>query len=67
MFVNSVLSSVPRGGHGGHRGAASVVADAATTAAAGVAATKVVLPYNILLHGWTIIFQCLLTTINVVC
>mmetsp|Transcript_36409 Transcript_36409/g.41857 ORF Transcript_36409/g.41857 Transcript_36409/m.41857 type:complete len:500 (-) Transcript_36409:152-1651(-) len=63
-IVNKVLSSVPRGGHGGHGGAASVAAEAA---AAGVAATKVVLPYNIPLNGWKIIFQCLLTTINVVC
>mmetsp|Transcript_29755 Transcript_29755/g.34134 ORF Transcript_29755/g.34134 Transcript_29755/m.34134 type:complete len:496 (-) Transcript_29755:56-1543(-) len=63
-IVNKVLASVSRGGHGGHGGgAASVVAEAATTAAA----TKISLPYNIPLNGWKIIFQCLLTTINVVC
>jgi len=67
-IVNKVLSSVPRGGHGNHGGgAASVVAEAAAGVAATAAATKVVLPYNIPLNGWKIIFQCLLTTINVVC
>ena len=45
-----------RGGHGG-----GGVAEAATDAASKV------LPYNIPLNGWKVIFQAFLTTLNVIC
>jgi zinc transporter 1/2/3 len=50
---------IPRGGHG----VASAAAEAAKEAV--VTATK--MPYNIPLNGWKVIFQALLTTLNVVC
>mmetsp|Transcript_85654 Transcript_85654/g.247296 ORF Transcript_85654/g.247296 Transcript_85654/m.247296 type:complete len:414 (+) Transcript_85654:116-1357(+) len=47
-----------RGGHGGvGDGVAETVADAASR----------VLPYNIPLNGWKVIFQAFLTTLNVIC
>lgn len=49
-----------RGGHS----TASKVAEAATVAAG---ASGKVLPYGIPLNGWKVIFQAILTTINVLC
>lgn len=46
---------------GGHAAAASTLAEAAGEAAARV------LPYNIPLNGWKVIFQAFLTTLNVLC
>mmetsp|Transcript_17453 Transcript_17453/g.37712 ORF Transcript_17453/g.37712 Transcript_17453/m.37712 type:complete len:496 (+) Transcript_17453:1-1488(+) len=65
--TNNALS-VPRGGH---LSAAASAGTAAATAAAGaaevVAAAAAVTPYGIPLNVWKIIFQAMLTTINVVC
>jgi zinc transporter 1/2/3 len=58
--VQQCLST--RGGHS----TASMVAEAATGAAAAEASAQV-LPYGIPLNGWKVIFQAILTTINVLC
>ena len=57
-------SNVPRGGHSHHRHA-ETLAEAAAGAAASAAAD--VAPYGLPLHLWKIIFQAILTTINVAC
>jgi zinc transporter 1/2/3 len=49
---------IPRGGHAA-AAAAEAAREAVTTAAR--------MPYNIPLNGWKVIFQALLTTLNVVC
>lgn len=55
----SNVCHIPRGGHV-HGSAASTVAD-------GVAAATKSTPYGIPLHLWKVIFQAILTTINVLC
>lgn len=65
-ITNSNALSVPRGGHLSHAastGAATVAAGAAEAVAGAAAVT----PYGIPLNAWKIIFQAMLTTINVVC
>ena len=52
--------SIPRGGHSHVHAAAETLADA-------VAQDAGVTPYGIPLHLWKIIFQAILTTINVAC
>eukprot|EP00584_Thalassiosira_punctigera_P017478 CAMPEP_0172551258 /NCGR_PEP_ID=MMETSP1067-20121228/37206_1 /TAXON_ID=265564 ORGANISM="Thalassiosira punctigera, Strain Tpunct2005C2" /NCGR_SAMPLE_ID=MMETSP1067 /ASSEMBLY_ACC=CAM_ASM_000444 /LENGTH=484 /DNA_ID=CAMNT_0013339021 /DNA_START=54 /DNA_END=1508 /DNA_ORIENTATION=+ len=60
------LLAIPRGGHA--RGGAHHHHDAAETLAAGAAeAGSAITPYGIPLNVWKIIFQAILTTINVVC
>ena len=56
--------AVPRGGHMHHTVVGSVAAAEAAAAATTIAATT---PYGLPLNVWKIIFQAILTTINVVC
>lgn len=64
---NNPLLAVPRGG-GMSPGHAGAVHGAAETLAAGAAeAAAAVTPYGLPLNVWKIIFQAMLTTINVVC
>ena len=57
--------AIPRGGHG-VRAAAGAAADAASAAAS--MTTDAIKPlYGIPLNGWKVIFQAILTTINVLC
>ena len=53
-------NEIPRGGHSGHHGVHSA-AESLAEAAADVA------PYGLPLHLWKIVFQAILTTINVAC
>lgn len=53
-------TTIPRGGH-------SAIHHAAETLAEGVAKEAGVTPYGIPLHLWKILFQAILTTINVAC
>mmetsp|Transcript_3020 Transcript_3020/g.6735 ORF Transcript_3020/g.6735 Transcript_3020/m.6735 type:complete len:513 (+) Transcript_3020:80-1618(+) len=62
----SNLLAVPRGGHGSHSHAARGAADTIATGAA-EAVAAVTTPYGFPLNAWKIIFQAMLTTINVVC
>ncbi|KAL7546578.1 hypothetical protein ACHAWF_009907 [Thalassiosira exigua] len=60
--------AVPRGGHLHHSHASSAAHGAAETLATGAAeAVSAVTPYGFPLNVWKIIFQAMLTTINVVC
>ena len=53
---------IPRGGD-----VTSTITAAATGASAATEAVMTTMPYGIPLNGWKIIFQAILTTINVVC
>jgi len=59
----AVVDTIPRGGHS-H--VATAAAEGVLSAAAAAAATTTT-PYGIPLRLWKVIFQALLTTINVVC
>jgi hypothetical protein len=64
--AQSVCQVVPRGGHGIHHAAQHVV-EAAVLAAAEGGSAVIATPYGIPLNGWKVIFQAILTTINVLC
>lgn len=59
----SCLDAVPRGGHLHHSGAAT--AEAAANAAATVASSST--PFDLPLNLWKVLFQVVLTTLNVLC
>ncbi|KAL7540815.1 hypothetical protein ACHAXR_012683 [Thalassiosira sp. AJA248-18] len=59
--------AVPRGGHLSHSHASAAHGAAETIAAGAAEAVAAVAPYGIPLNVWKIIFQAMLTTINVVC
>jgi zinc transporter ZupT len=63
--AQTVCQTVPRGGHGVHHAAQQIVEAAVGAAAEGGAV--VATPYGIPLNGWKVIFQAILTTINVLC
>ena len=66
----SAALAIPRGGHGSHTHSHShAAAEAAATAAAAAVleATTSATPYNIPLNAWKVIFQAILTAINVLC
>lgn len=66
---HDALASIPRGGHLHHNHGSSISATAAAAADSIAEATSMSTrtPYGIPLNGWKIIFQAMLTTINVVC
>lgn len=63
--INNNALSVPRGGH--LAASAGTAASAAAGAADAVAGAAAVTPYGLPLNAWKIIFQAMLTTLNVVC
>lgn len=63
----SNLLDMPRGGHA-HRPTAAMEAGVADTIASGATeAVSAVTPYGLPLNAWKVIFQAMLTSINVIC